>query len=79
MSPNEHKLMVYMFAREAMLIQALFEVLRSRDLLEQGDVEAFESLVHSYEKIDNDMWASVAEQYQTFAKVLGLEGNLPRA
>jgi hypothetical protein len=79
MSPNEHKLMVYMFVRETMLLKAFVEILRSRNILQDGDVEAFEELVRSQEFSNREIFASVAEQYRAFARELGLEQNLPHA
>ena len=79
MNAQEHKLMVYMFVGQTMLIGALLEILKSRGVAEPDDVEAFEALVRSFEKVDNALFATVASQYQSFAQVLGLEGNLPHA
>jgi hypothetical protein len=79
MSPNEHRLMVFMFARQIILIQSFIEILRSRDILQEGDIEAFEALVRSQEASDHDVRVSVASQYQEIARQLGIEGNLPHA
>lgn len=77
MNAQEHKLMVYMFARQTILIQALFELLKSRDVAQPDDVEAFESLVRSFVDPESDVFFSVASQYESLARVLGLRENLP--
>lgn len=77
MNANEHKLMVYMFVRQTMLLKAFVEILRSRNILQGDDVEAFEELVRSQERVSREIFASVADQYRAFARELGLEQNLP--
>jgi len=78
MTENEHKLMVFMFTKQMMVITTLIEVMRSRGVLTNDDLVPFQSLVQSQEDADPEILFSVASQYKEFAKVLGLQGNLPQ-
>ena len=78
MTPNEHKLMVHIFARQTMLIKSIIEMLKSRDVLQDDDVDAFEALVRETEHQDLAIFHAVANQYTTYAEGLGLGGDLPK-
>ena len=78
MTAKEHTLMVHMFARQTMLVKAVVEMLRSRDILEPDDVDAFEALVRETEHRDLEIFRAVANQYSKFAEGLGLEDDLPK-
>jgi len=75
MTPTEHTLIVHMFARQTLVINALVEILKSRDILQDDDVNAFEALAR---QTDQDMDHAVVSQYSRYAKELGLEGDLPK-
>jgi hypothetical protein len=77
MTANEHKLMVFMFTRQTMLLKSFAEILRSRGVVEQGDIEAFEALVRQQEIVDHELFHAVVDQYSAFARDLGLQGDLP--
>jgi len=47
--PQEHGLMLAIFTRQAMLIKALADVMRSRGIIEFDDVAAFDSVVSQQE------------------------------
>lgn len=46
MTMNEHTLVMGMFARQAQQIKALFEILKSRGIMQGDDEAAFKDLVH---------------------------------
>ncbi len=77
MTPDEHRLMVFMFSRQTLLINALVEMLKSRDILQDDDVHAFESLARQT-KQDMKIFNGVVSQYSRYAKELGLEDDLPK-
>jgi len=79
MTANEHKLMVFMFTRQTMLLNAFAELLKSREILQGDDVEAFEALVRAQENLDRAVLQSVSSQYTSWATLLGLANDLPRA
>ena len=79
MTKDEHKLMVFMFTRQAMLIQSLIEVFKSRGVLAEDDIEAFEALIREQEISDRETFHSVVNQYSAFARELGIQGDLPHA
>jgi len=69
--------MVFMFSRQTLLINALVEMLKSRDILQDDDVHAFESLARQT-KQDMKIFNGVVSQYSRYAKELGLEDDLPK-
>jgi hypothetical protein len=75
MTKDEHKLMVWMFTRQTMLIEALVELLKSRGIVESSDVEAFEALVFERETLDRAILESVGSQYTKFAQLLGIPAD----
>jgi hypothetical protein len=60
-----------------MLIESQLQILRSRELLDEGDEQAFEALTKEAQEIDPSILRRVGEHYAIYAKVLGLEGDLP--
>lgn len=78
MTSKEHTLMVHMFARQAMLISSLIEILKSRNVLEPDDFEAFEALVRQMENENQEILYATINQYTIFAQGLGLGDDLPR-
>jgi len=77
MTKKEHRLMVFMFARQNMLISALIEILRSRGVMHDGDVEAYEALIRSEEGENLEHFHAVVNQYQAYGQLLGIEDLLP--
>jgi hypothetical protein len=77
MTPTEHTLIVHMFARQTLVINALVEILKSRDILQDDDVNAFEALARQTDQ-DMEIFHAVVSQYSRYAKELGLEGDLPK-
>lgn len=78
MTRDEHTLIAHMFIRQTMLIKSLVEILKSRGLLERGDLEAFDALVRQTELSDKEIFHAVIDQYKSFARGLGLQGDLPQ-
>jgi hypothetical protein len=58
MTPDEHKLIITMFAKQYQQIMVIIEILKSRGLLEGDDPMAFATVVHS----DTDSNALVFQQ-----------------
>jgi|GEM_PF-5105001 len=77
MNENEHRLMVFMFAKQMTVITSLIEILKSRAVLSDDDLKPFQALVVSQEKSSHEILDSVIGQYTEFASLLGLRGSLP--
>jgi hypothetical protein len=79
MTPKNHQLMVFMFARQFMMVNSLIEILKNRGVLDDSDVEAFEELTRATETSQMDSFHAVVSQYSKFAEQLGISGELPPA
>ncbi len=76
MTPQEHGLMLAIFTRQAMLIKALADVMRSRGIIEFDDVAAFDSVVSQQEILALPVGLRTAHLYQEVAQSLGVETGL---
>ncbi len=72
MSQKEHVLMIAMFAREARLHKIIFEILRTRGILETSDAQAFEALVVADPKGISDLIDATEKVYRNTAIALGV-------
>jgi hypothetical protein len=81
MTPQEHLFMLTMYARQSAKFHVLFEILRTRGIVEADDFSAF--LAHVAEEThENQEWIREAwKTYQSTAASLGvttgLEAMLP--
>jgi hypothetical protein len=73
MTQQEHSLMIAMFTRQAMVLQMLAEILRSRGIMESSDPAAFDFLVRQKEKLDPKALRLTSGLYQELAKTVGLD------
>ncbi len=76
MTTAEHQLIIGMFKQQALLYAGLIELLRSREILEQGDLERFDALVVDTKR--ELLERNVLEDYLESGKRLGVTG-LPEA
>jgi hypothetical protein len=79
MTVDEHRLMVFMFTRQMVIIRTLLEILKRDGIVKDDDYSAFESLIWEAEERDRTNFQAVFSQYEAFAKLLGLENQLPHA
>jgi hypothetical protein len=77
MTHAEHKLMLFMFVKQMSLFHALIESLKSKGVLDEGDLPAYEALIRSSDEMNNAMFDQVAGYYSTFATSLGIADQLP--
>ena len=77
MTQAEHRLVVEMFKNQALLYAGLIEILKSRDIVGQGDLDAFDELVSA--SLRQSLERNVEAEYQANAKVLGVITGLPHA
>jgi hypothetical protein len=76
MTPKEHKLLIWLLARQLQNTKTLIKILESRGILENDDAEAFASSVFLDEESNRDVLAQAKEEYLKIAKLLGLETGL---
>jgi len=61
--------MRFMFAQQQIRINMLLEMLKSREMISESDVDAFEHLA----KDENDVLRQVTRQYAKYGSSLGLD------
>jgi hypothetical protein len=76
MTPDEHQLIIEMFKQQAVLYTGLLQVLKSRDILDRSDLQAFDALVSASSREALDQY--VEAEYLSNAKILGVTTGLPR-
>ena len=77
MTPEEHKLMLYMFVKQMSLFRALLESLKAKGVLEIDDLQAYEALIRSTDELGASVYREVAGYYSGFATSLGIDDQLP--
>jgi hypothetical protein len=77
MTPDEHRLMVFMFTRQMIINRTLIEILKRSNVMQSDDYPAFEALTWEGEKVDHSNFYAVLDQYKTYAQSLGLGDDLP--
>jgi hypothetical protein len=83
MTPQEHFFMLIMYARQSAKFNILYEVLKSQDLIADGDLQAYRALFSEEKPEEMADWVSKAwATYQSTAASLGiitgLESGPPR-
>jgi hypothetical protein len=73
MTIEEHSLLITMFARQAILLKALADIMRSHDLLAADDIKLFDAFVLSEENKNLQIFQKTAKLYSDIAGKLGLD------
>jgi hypothetical protein len=68
MTPQEHKLMMTMFARQSQMLEILVTVMKREGILERDDIAAFTNVVTSDVSLNDEILQSVADEYKKAAK-----------
>jgi hypothetical protein len=76
MTTDEHQLIIEMFKQQAVMYAGLLETLKSRDILDRGDLQAFDALVSASSR--ELLEQNVEAEYLSNAKILGVITGLPR-
>jgi hypothetical protein len=78
MTPKEHSLLIFMFALQLKHFNALIEILKSRGVLDEDDLKAFDALVWEQERgrPEGGLVDAAKAQYDLFAKALGVQTGL---
>jgi hypothetical protein len=72
MRTREHMLIITMLAKQTQLIRTLFEILKSRELIEGDDVDAFEAFLLSDPASTERVLETTKDRYLKAAKSLGV-------
>lgn len=73
MTPQEHQLIVGMFAKHLQMIKALTEAMKSHNLLERGDFQAFMSATVTFAGTSDDLIDATDRQYREIATALKID------
>jgi hypothetical protein len=76
-TPEEHELIVRMFAKYSSYIEFLLRILQSREVIEDGDIGAFLAMVRSDQDRISRGLLSVKGDYLRFAEEIGLDVKFP--
>jgi hypothetical protein len=76
MTTQEHKLILGLFAKQTQLITILLQILKSRDLVQHDDAQAFEFAVTEDAASNAALFARAKKSYLGLAKSLGVETGL---
>jgi hypothetical protein len=73
MTREEHQLMIEMFHQQDMLMAALVEALKSKEVLDQGDIAAYDALIAGRgDEVRTRLRSRVEESYQEAALFHGV-------
>lgn len=72
MTPDEHQLIIEMFKHLTVVYAGLVEALKSRGVLERGDLQAFDALVTASSR--KLVEQNIDELYRSTAAILGVTG-----
>jgi hypothetical protein len=78
MTLSEHKLLIAMFSRQAMLIKTLADIVRSHGLLSDDDLKPFNDFVLRSEIVNPHITQTTAETYCEMAARFGLDVPIVR-
>lgn len=73
MTAAEHSLMIAMFARQAMLIKTLVNIIESHGVPISPDLVPFDLAIQYQERMDFDIFQKTVALYQRVGKKLDLE------
>lgn len=76
MTPEEHLLVITVFAKQLQLIRTLFEILRSHEIVEAGDFDAFFSLITQHEQASGPLFDTAFAFYLRASKRAGVVTGL---
>jgi hypothetical protein len=76
MTPDEHRLVIWVLVRQAQSTKALLDILKSRGILQDDDAEAFGSSVFLDEASNSALLQQAKAEYLKIAKVMGVVTGL---
>lgn len=80
MNPEDHQLMILMFARLQAQIRALANILQREAIMTQEDFARFDFAAIQPDPSNSAAFVQLGEQYLEFAKAVGISGEkLPKA
>jgi len=76
MTPEEHRLMLFMLTRQLQALKALVEALKAKGLLDSDDLSAYGAFVESEDAISRELLLTVLAPYKSYAANLGIQTGL---
>jgi hypothetical protein len=76
MTPNEHRLVLHMFIQQTRMVSTLIEVLKSREVLEDDDLDAYGALQSADESLEDETSRALEIVYRSLAKVFDVPIDL---
>jgi hypothetical protein len=76
MTPEEHRLMLFMLTNQLQALKALVEALKAKGVLDSDDLSAYGAFVESEDAISRDLLMTVLTRYKGHAKTLGIQTGL---
>ena len=76
MTPEEHRLVIYVLAQQLRHIKTILEILKRRGILESADSEAFASSVFLDDEATLSALREAKADYLNLAKLLGVQTGL---
>ena len=77
MTPEEHKLIVWMFAKQAQQFKVLVDLLKSKGIAEGDDLQAFDFAARKDFETSAALVQEVASRYASFCQTLGVPFQIP--
>jgi len=77
MTIEEHRLMIFMFAKQTELLLSVVQMLESREIIAEGDFVAYQNLVRAKQLEARNVLSQTISQYHDFAEKLGIQADLP--
>ena len=79
MTPEEHRLVIWVLVRQAQGIKTIIEILKSRGLLQENDAEKFASAVFLDEASNFALLQAAKAEYLKLARELGVVTGLEKS
>jgi hypothetical protein len=76
MTPAEHRLVIWVLARQVQQAKTFIDILKSRNVLADGDAEAFAASVFLDEASNSALLREAKTEYLKIAKQMGVETGL---
>lgn len=76
MTPEEHRLVIWVLVRQAQNTKALLDILKSRGVLQDDDAQAFAASVFLDEASNSALLAEAKAEYLRVAKMMGVVTGL---
>jgi len=73
---KEHALILFMLTKLRQQDKLILQLLKSREIVDQGDAEAFEAVLTSDDQANEELYQETLAIYKMTAKTLGIRTGL---